>query len=90
MNNLIRLQCIMLGIKSFQCSERIQKRNIWYCWSICETADIFVKDNITQRLQKDDLVIICSVGAYGSCMASDYNLRGKAKEIFIKNKIINE
>jgi len=41
--------------------------------------------------EKDDLIVICSVGAYGACMASEYNLRGNIKEIFVKkNKIINE
>ena len=34
---------------------------------------------------KNDLVIICSTGAYGSCMSSNYNLRGEAKEVFVKN-----
>ena len=38
---------------------------------------------------KDDLIAICSTGAYSSCMASEYNLRPKASEIFVKkNKII--
>jgi len=42
-----------------------------------------------QDLKKDDLVVICSVEAYGSCMSSNYNLRGVAKEIFVKgNKTI--
>ena len=42
-------------------------------------------------MKKDDLIAICSVGAYGACMSSNYNLRGDIKEIFInKNKIIDE
>ena len=53
---------------------------------ICETSDIFVKDlKIPNKIKKNDLVIICSTGAYGSCMSSNYNLRGEAKEVFVKN-----
>ena len=38
------------------------------------------------RLNSNDLVVICSAGAYSSCMASNYNLREPAKEVFIKKK----
>ncbi len=55
---------------------------------ICETSDIFSKNILLQELKKEDSVVICSTGAYGSCMSSDYNLRGLAKEIFVKkNKV---
>ena len=40
---------------------------------------------IPNKMKKNDLVIICSTGAYGSCMSSNYNLRGEAKEVMIKN-----
>ena len=92
MNNLIRPSMYNARHEILPVLRKNTKKEIYdIVGPICETADIFIKDNISQRLQKDDLVIICSVGAYGSCMASDYNLRGKAKEIFIKkNKIINE
>ncbi|PPR40654.1 MAG: hypothetical protein CFH30_00786, partial [Alphaproteobacteria bacterium MarineAlpha8_Bin1] len=57
---------------------------------ICETSDIFVKDlKVKKKIKKNDLVIICSTGAYGSCMSSNYNLRGEAKEVFVKkNKVV--
>jgi len=53
---------------------------------ICETSDVFIKKMKIHRLHSDDLVVICSTGAYSSCMASQYNLREPAKEIFIKKK----
>ena len=56
---------------------------------ICETSDIFIKKVKTQKFKKDDLVAILSTGAYSSCMASNYNLREPAKEIFIKESKIN-
>ena len=37
---------------------------------------------------KDDFLIICSVGAYGSSMASNYNLRDIADEFIIDGKKI--
>ena len=47
---------------------------------------IFFQNISVQKLDKDDFVVICSTGAYGSCMSSDYNLRGMAKEIIVKKK----
>ncbi len=55
---------------------------------ICETGDIFGKNIRTQQFKKDDLIVICSTGAYSSCMASEYNLRGKVNELFIKKQKI--
>ena len=56
---------------------------------ICETSDVFVKKLNNHSYKKDDLVAILSTGAYSSCMASRYNLREKANEIFIKKEKIN-
>ena len=56
---------------------------------ICETSDIFINKFKDHSFKKDDLVAILSTGAYSSCMASRYNLREKANEIFIKKKKIN-
>ena len=57
---------------------------------ICETSDSFLKNSKLKDMNKDDLVVICSTGAYGSCMSSNYNLRGTAKEILIKGKSITK
>ena len=56
---------------------------------ICETSDIFINKLKNHSFKKDDLVAILSTGAYSSCMASRYNLREKANEIFIKKEKIN-
>ena len=39
-------------------------------------------------MEKDDLLVLCSVGAYGSCMSSNYNCRDVAMEVFIDGKKI--
>ena len=50
---------------------------------ICETSDVFAKKRKISELNKGDYVAICSVGAYGKCMASNYNCRKLIKEIFV-------
>ena len=57
---------------------------------ICESSDVFKKNFFVSELKQNDLVVICSTGAYGSCMASKYNLRDEAKEVLIEGKKIFE
>ena len=38
------------------------------------------------ELKQNDLIVILSAGAYGSCMSSRYNLRNEAKEVLIEGK----
>ena len=92
MNNLVRPAMYNARHEIFPVKRTSFKNQKYdFVGPICESADIFIKNNPSQNLKKDDLVVICSVGAYGACMSSDYNLRGNIKEIFIKkNKIINE
>ena len=56
---------------------------------ICETTDKFLTTNKFQKLNEKDYVIICDVGAYGSSLASNYNIRPKPAEILIKGSKIN-
>lgn len=50
---------------------------------ICESSDVLARDVTIQELVPGDWVAICDTGAYGSVLANDYNLRGKAEEIFV-------
>ena len=57
---------------------------------ICESGDIFAKNRGLFEIKKGDLLAICSVGAYGTCMTSYYNCRTPPKEILIDgSKSIN-
>jgi len=56
---------------------------------ICETTDKFLTINKFQKLNEKDLVIICDVGAYGSSLSSNYNLRTKPVEILVKGSKIS-
>jgi len=52
---------------------------------ICESTDKFLSVKKFQKLNENELIIICDVGAYGSSLSSNYNLRSKPGEILIKN-----
>lgn len=50
---------------------------------ICESTDVLAEERKFISIAENDFVAICDVGAYGSSMASDYNLRDRALEIFV-------
>ncbi|MFQ7900244.1 MAG: diaminopimelate decarboxylase [Pseudomonadaceae bacterium] len=49
---------------------------------ICETGDFLAKDRILE-LAEGDLLAVCSAGAYGFVMSSNYNTRGRAAEVLV-------
>ncbi len=49
---------------------------------ICETGDFLGKAR-KLAIQQDDLIAVCSAGAYGFTMASNYNTRPRVAEIMI-------
>ncbi|MDD3375609.1 MAG: diaminopimelate decarboxylase [Candidatus Omnitrophica bacterium] len=51
---------------------------------ICESGDFFAKDRKLSIVKKNDLLAIMRAGAYGSGMASNYNIRPKVAEIMVK------
>ncbi len=50
---------------------------------ICESTDVLAEGRLCTPLAEEDFVAICDVGAYGSVMASRYNLRDEAIEIIL-------
>ncbi|MBD1153823.1 diaminopimelate decarboxylase [Pelagibacterales bacterium SAG-MED23] len=56
---------------------------------ICETTDKFLTTSKFQKLNEKDYIIICDVGAYGSSLASNYNIRPKPAEILINGSKVN-
>ncbi len=73
---------------------RSKSRKIYeFVGPICESTDKFSTINNFQKLNEKDLIVICDVGAYGTSLSSNYNLRPKAVELMIKDskiKIINK
>jgi diaminopimelate decarboxylase len=50
---------------------------------ICESSDVLVKDIMLPTQKKDNLLIICDVGAYGAVMASNYNSKCLPAEVLV-------
>jgi diaminopimelate decarboxylase len=50
---------------------------------ICESTDVLAEDRKFSNIEENDFIAICDVGAYGSAMASNYNLRDAAVEVFV-------
>jgi diaminopimelate decarboxylase len=60
---------------------------------VCETGDFFGLDRKIGKVNRGDLIAILTAGAYGSSMASNYNVRPKAMEVLVDGnnyKIIKE
>lgn len=50
---------------------------------VCETSDYFAKQVEINKSISGDLLEIHMTGAYGEVMSSNYNLRAKAKSVFV-------
>ena len=55
---------------------------------ICESTDTFLTTKNFQKLNEKDILAICDVGAYGTSLASNYNVRPKPIEVLIKGSKI--
>lgn len=51
---------------------------------LCESSDVFCHDITMPRLADGDILAVRSAGAYGSSMASGYNLRTVRPSVFIE------
>ena len=49
---------------------------------VCESGDFLGQDR-TLKVQAGDLLAVCSAGAYGSSMSSNYNTRPRAPEVMV-------
>ena len=64
------------------------KKSYEFVGPICETTDKFLSVSNFNKLKERDLIFISDVGAYGSSLSSNYNIRPKPSEILInKSKI---
>ncbi len=69
-------------------TKKISNVSYEFVGPICESTDKFLSAKKFQKLKEKDLIIICDVGAYGSSLSSNYNLRPKPAEILIKGSRI--
>ena len=70
-------------------TNKISKKIYEFVGPICESTDKFITLKKFQKLEENDLVIMCDVGAYGMSLSSNYNLRPKPIEVLIKGFKIN-
>lgn len=51
---------------------------------ICESGDFLALDRAMEDVGAGELLVLCTTGAYGSCMASNYNSRTRACEVMVR------
>ncbi len=69
-------------------NKKKSKKSYEFVGPICETTDKFLSVRNFNKLKERDLIFISDVGAYGSSLSSNYNIRPKPSEILInKSKI---
>ncbi len=84
MNDMIRpsLYSAYMDIIPAQVREDGESRVYDLVGPVCETGDFLGKDR-SLNIQPDDLLAVCSAGAYGFTMSSNYNSRNRAVEIMV-------
>ena len=50
---------------------------------ICETGDVLGHDRRLVAPDEGDVLLVATAGAYGAAMASEYNLRGRPREVML-------
>ena len=74
-------------------TKKMAKKAYEFVGPICESTDTFTVIKKYQKLNEKDFLVICDVGAYGTSLSSNYNVRPKPIEILIKGskiQIINK
>ncbi|EXF44175.1 diaminopimelate decarboxylase [Pseudomonas sp. BAY1663] len=83
MNDLIRPALYQAWMNVIAVQPRAgQTRRYDIVGPICETGDFLAKDR-ELALAEGDLLAVCSAGAYGFVMSSNYNSRGRAAEVLV-------
>ena len=90
MNNLMRpaLYGAKHKIIPVNKTKKLSNKTYEFVGPICESTDKFLTIKKFQKLKEKELVLICDVGAYGSSLSSNYNLRPKPAEILVKGQRI--
>lgn len=50
---------------------------------VCESGDFFAQGRLLPPVERGDLVVLRTTGAYGASMASEYNARPRAAEVMV-------
>lgn len=60
-----------------------QKATFDLAGPVCESTDILAKNRQLSLPKTDDLIVICSAGAYGSSLSNEYNCRPLIAEVLV-------
>lgn len=63
---------------------RRKKQRVDVVGPICESGDFLARNRLLPEVERGDLVIVRSVGAYGFAMSSNYNSRPRAVEVLVE------
>jgi len=87
MNDLMRpaLYNAKHQIVPLQKNKKKFKGSIEFVGPVCESSDRFLKVNTFSKIKEGDYVAITDVGAYGTSLSSNYNLRPTIAEIMVYN-----
>lgn len=91
MNDLLRpaLYCSWHGIVPVRAGSKAQVRRYDVVGPVCESADFLGLDR-PLALAEGDLLAVCSAGAYGATMASNYNSRPRPAEVLVDGAQVHE
>ncbi len=53
---------------------------------VCETGDFFARNREMPEVKAGDLLAVCTAGAYGFTLASNYNSRARACEVMVSGE----
>ncbi|MBE2896931.1 diaminopimelate decarboxylase [Pasteurellaceae bacterium HPA106] len=84
MNDMIRPSLYQAYMQIIEADRTLDRQSAVYdvVGPICETGD-FLGKNRTLAIRASDLLVQRSAGAYGACMASNYNTRPRAAEVLV-------
>lgn len=82
MTELIRPALYQATHKIDNLSSELNEQKYDVVGPICESSDCFGKAMLLPETKRNDIIAIHSTGAYGEVMASEYNLRTKAKAYY--------
>ena len=90
MNDLIRpaLYSAYMEIIPVEIREEGEARNFDLVGPVCESGDFLGKDRAL-NIEAGDLLAVCSAGAYGFGMSSNYNTRNRAAEVMVDDNQIH-
>jgi len=67
--------------------QRKGKGEVWdVVGPICESGDFLAQDRSLPPVEPGDLLAVCSAGAYGFTMSSNYNSRCRVPEVLVKGE----